>query len=248
MDSQNSRPYDLVVFGATGFTGALVAEYLAGLDAAFSWAIAGRSLSKLEDVKQRIGVSSLPTIVADSADPESLRAMVEQARVVISTVGPYALYGTPLIMACAEAGTHYCDLTGEAQWMASVYDKATAAANETGARLVHTCGFDCIPSDMGVFFAQQTMLDLHGCYAKAVSGRMGRQKGAVSGGTVASMMLAVEQGASDPMARKALQDPYSLYPPEIAPGLDGSDQSGVRWDDKFQSWTGPFVMAAINTR
>ena len=248
MDSQNSRPYDLVVFGATGFTGALVAEYLAGLDAAFSWAIAGRSLSKLENVKQRIGVSSLPTIVADSADPESLRAMVEQARVVISTVGPYALYGTPLIMACAEAGTHYCDLTGEAQWMASVYDKATTAANETGARLVHTCGFDCIPSDMGVFFAQQTMLDLHGCYAKAVSGRMGRQKGAVSGGTVASMMLAVEQGASDPMARKALQDPYSLYPPEIAPGLDGSDQSGVRWDDKFQSWTGPFVMAAINTK
>lgn len=248
MENEDSRPYDLIVFGATGFTGALVVEYLASLNINIEWAIAGRSLSKLDEVKASLGITALPTIVADSSDPDSLRAMVEQTRVVISTVGPYALHGTPLIMACAEAGTHYCDLTGEAQWMASVYDKATAAANETGARLVHCCGFDCIPSDMGVFFAQQTMQDLHGCYATEVSGRMGRQKGAVSGGTVASMMLAVEQGASDPVARKALQDPYSLYPPEIAPGLDGADQSGVRWDDKFQSWTGPFVMAAINTK
>ena len=248
MENEDSRPYDLIVFGATGFTGALVVEYLASLNINIEWAIAGRSLSKLDEVKASLGITALPTIVADSSDPDSLRAMVEQTRVVISTVGPYALHGTPLIMACAEVGTHYCDLTGEAQWMASVYEKATAAANETGARLVHCCGFDCIPSDMGVFFAQQTMQDLHGCYATEVSGRMGRQKGAVSGGTVASMMLAVEQGASDPVARKALQDPYSLYPPEIAPGLDGADQSGVRWDDKFQSWTGPFVMAAINTK
>jgi short subunit dehydrogenase-like uncharacterized protein len=132
--------------------------------------------------------------------------------------------------------------------MASIFERVSPLAEETGARLIHCCGFDSIPSDLGVFVAQQRMMNKHGLFATKVSGRMGKSKGAVSGGTVASMLLAVEQAVSDPIARKVLNDPYGLYPSELSPGSDGPDQRGVRWDDRFESWTGPFVMAAINSK
>ena len=240
------RDFDLVVYGATGFTGALVAEYLHEHHKELSWAIAGRSQTKLAELKRKIGAPDLESIVADSTKADDMRRLAATSRVIISTVGPYARYGTLLVEACAAEGTHYCDLTGEPQWMASIFEKVSALAEETGARLVHCCGFDSIPSDLGVFVAQQTMMKKHDVFATKVSGRMGKSKGAVSGGTIASMLLAVEQGVSDPAARKVLNDPYGLYPAELSPGPDSPDQRGIRWDENFESWTGPFVMAAIN--
>ena len=248
MNDTLERSFDLVIYGATGFTGALVAEYLHQTQSGLSWAIAGRSQSKLDLLKDRINAPDLETIVADSESPDDMRRLVTSTRVVISTVGPYARFGTPLVEACAAEGTHYCDLTGEPQWMASIFERVSPLAEETGARLIHCCGFDSIPSDLGVFVAQQSMMNKHGLFATKVSGRMGKSKGAVSGGTVASMLLAVEQAVSDPIARKVLNDPYGLYPSELSPGSDGPDQRGVRWDDHFGSWTGPFVMAAINSK
>lgn len=248
MNDTLDRSFDLVIYGATGFTGALVAEYLHQTQSGLSWAIAGRSQSKLDLLKDRINAPDLETIVADSESPDDMRRLVTSTRVVISTVGPYARFGTPLVEACAAEGTHYCDLTGEPQWMASIFERVSPLAEETGARLIHCCGFDSIPSDLGVFVAQQSMMNKHGLFATKVSGRMGKSKGAVSGGTVASMLLAVEQAVSDPIARKVLNDPYGLYPSELSPGSDGPDQRGVRWDDHFESWTGPFVMAAINSK
>ena len=248
MSENTDRDFDIVVYGATGFTGALVAEYLHENHKELSWAIAGRSQTKLDEIKKAISAPDLATIVADSSRADDMRRLAAVSRVIISTVGPYARFGTSLVEACAAEGTHYCDLTGEPQWMASIFEKVSALAEETGARLVHCCGFDSIPSDLGVYVAQQTMMKKHGIFAKKVSGRMGKSKGAVSGGTVASMLLAVEQGVSDPVARKALNDPYGLYPAELNPGPDGPDQRGVRWDENFESWTGPFVMAAINSK
>ena len=248
MNDTLDRSFDLVIYGATGFTGALVAEYLHQTQSGLSWAIAGRSQRKLDLLKDRINAPDLETIVADSESSDDMRRLVTSTRVVISTVGPYARFGTPLVEACAAEGTHYCDLTGEPQWMASIFERVSPLAEETGARLIHCCGFDSIPSDLGVFVAQQSMMNKHGLFATKVSGRMGKSKGAVSGGTVASMLLAVEQAVSDPIARKVLSDPYGLYPSELSPGSDVPDQRGVRWDDRFESWTGPFVMAAINSK
>ena len=248
MNDTLDRSFDLVIYGATGFTGALVAEYLHQTQSSLSWAIAGRSQRKLDLFKDKINAPDLETIVADSESSDDMRRLVTSTRVVISTVGPYARFGTPLVEACAAGGTHYCDLTGEPQWMASIFERVSPLAEETGARLIHCCGFDSIPSDLGVFVAQQRMMNKHGLFATKVSGRMGKSKGAVSGGTVASMLLAVEQAVSDPIARKVLNDPYGLYPSELSPGSDGPDQRGVRWDDRFESWTGPFVMAAINSK
>ena len=248
MTAELDREFDLVVYGATGFTGALVAEYLHNEHKAINWAIAGRSESKLDAVKRQLNADNIPTVVANSDSAEDMQRLAASTRVIISTVGPYAQHGTLLLEACAMEGTHYCDLTGEPQWMAAVYERVSSLAEESGARLIHCCGFDSIPSDLGVFVAQRAMMKKHGLYATHVSGRMGASDGAVSGGTAASMMLAAEQAIKDPVARRALSDPYALYPADLQPGVDGPDQRGVRWDDAFQSWTGPFVMAAVNSK
>ena len=242
------RPFDIVLFGASGFTGELVAAYLAEQAPQARWAIAGRSAAKLEAVRDRLGQPDLPLLVADSEDTAALTAMVEQTRVIISTVGPYARYGTTLLEVCAEQGTHYCDLTGEAQWMAEVYERVDPIAKSSGARLVHCCGFDSLPSDLSVYLLQKTFKERFGQYAESVTGRMGRYSGGVSGGTVASMMLVSEQIMKDPALRKRLMNPYALYPPGLEAGLDRPDQMGIAWDENFNSWTGPFVMAAINTK
>jgi short subunit dehydrogenase-like uncharacterized protein len=242
------RDFDVVIYGATGFTGRLVAEYLGSLDGDLRWAMAARNSGKLRQVATELGLGDVPQITADSSDPTSLEALVKRTRVVITTVGPYALHGTPLIEACAKHGTHYCDLTGEPQWMAEIYERISALAHESGARLVHCCGFDSIPSDLSVMVAQQTMEARHGCTAKVVSGRMGRAKGGFSGGTAASLMLAVEQASRDARVRRLLKDPYALYPADIPPGEDEPDQTDVRWDDRFDAWTAPFVMASINSK
>jgi len=252
--SKKKREYDLVIWGATGFTGALVAEYLAqtyGTEGPLRWALAGRSEGKLQQLQTSLqrhcNGKPIPIILADSEDPDALQNMVRRTMVICTTVGPYARYGTPLVAACATSGTHYCDLTGEVQWMARVIPEYQAAAEASGARLVHSCGFDSIPSDLGTWYLQQRMLQRHGVPAHCVKARVGRNKGTASGGTIASMLEVLDEAKRDRNVRKLLTDPYALCPPGTT-GLDGPDQAGVRYDSDFQQWTSPFVMAAINGR
>ena len=249
------REFDVVVWGASGFTGKLVVEYLVqtyGVDGELNWAIAGRNQGKLEQVRSACLGSRqaprLPILIADSSDPDSMAQLVARTRVVCTTVGPYAKYGTVLVAACADAGTDYCDLAGEVQWMAQMIPAYQDAAEASGARIVHTCGFDSIPFDLGVWYLQQQMQERHGVAADQVKGRVGRNRGGPSGGTIASMMNLMEEAKRDPSIRRLVANPYALYPPGMAPGKDGPDQNGARFDPDFKRWTSPFVMAVVNTR
>lgn len=250
--------YDLVVFGATSFVGQILARYLAehfstsqaeGKET-LTWAIAGRSASKLDELKRSLGAAgqSLPVIVADAANEAQLKAMCAQTRVVVSTVGPYALYGEPLVKVCAESGTDYCDLTGETQWIKRMVDRYEAAARQSGARIVHCCGFDSVPSDMGVYFLQQQARKQWGQPATHVKMRVKTMKGGASGGTVASMINVVQEAMADPALRKELTNPYSLCPPGHGFKARQHYVKGAEFDADFNAWAAPFVMAAINER
>jgi short subunit dehydrogenase-like uncharacterized protein len=253
----SDRTYDVVVQGATGFTGRLVAEYLLeryGVGGELRWALAGRNPSKLESVRAEIGreagrpADDLPLIVADADDPASLEALAGQTRVVCTTVGPYAKYGSGLVAACAKLGTDYCDLTGELQWMRRMMEAHETTAKESGARIVHNCGFDCIPSDLGVFFVQREMRARHGVPARHVKLRVKGSKGGASGGTIASMLNMLDEAERDPKIRRVLADPYALNPPDRRDGPDRNEGLAPAKDEDFGAWTGIFVMAAINTR
>jgi short subunit dehydrogenase-like uncharacterized protein len=247
--------FDLVVLGASGFTGHLVCDYLAGrygTGKSLRWAIAGRNRARLEQVREECLPKSrrreLPVLLADSTDPASIARLVASTRVVCSTVGPYARFGTPLVAACAEAGVDYCDLTGEVQWMARVIPAYQGSAAASGARIVHSCGFDSIPSDIGTWYLQQAMQRQHGVYARQVKTRVGRMRGGASGGTIASILNMLEEAQHDPAIRRVIDDPYALNPPGAATGPDQPDQGNARFDPTFGQWTSPFVMATINTR
>ena len=245
------RTYDVVVFGATGFTGRLVAEYLLetyGANGDLRWAMAGRNQAKLEEVAAELGATGVSLVTADSSDPDSLKQMVESTRVLCTTVGPYALYGNELVKACAEAGTHYCDLTGEVQWMRRMINAHQATAEASGARIVHTCGFDSIPSDLGVLFLQNAMREQHGVPATHIKYRAAETSGGFSGGTIYSMLNMFDEVAKDRSLMDVLKDPYSINPPGAPRGTDVNDQTGAVYDEDYGRWTLPFVMAAINTR
>jgi short subunit dehydrogenase-like uncharacterized protein len=246
-----NREFDIIVWGATGFTGRLVAEYLLrqyGIGGDLQWAIAGRSEKKLEAVKQDLGAESLPTIVADSFDDDKLSSMAASAKVIITTVGPYAKYGSNLVAACAQHGTHYCDLAGEAQWIRRMIDMHHEAARESGARIVHCCGFDSIPMDIGVHFLQQEAKRRHGSYCKSIAMLVKATKGGLSGGTVGSALNLIKEARADKNVARVLTDPYGLNPPDERDGPDRYDQSNVVYDEVARTWTAPFVMAGINTK
>lgn len=249
------KEFDLILLGATGFTGALVAEYLFkryGIDGDLRWAIAGRNEQKLDALRRELrGTETspeLPMVVADNNDRNSLLALVERTAVVCSTVGPYAEYGTPLVQACADKGTHYCDLTGEVPWVARMIADYQQRAEVSGARIVHSCGFDSVPSDLGNWFVQKAMREQHGVAATRVRGRIGKTRGGASGGTIASLLGIMEDAQRDPSLRKRLRDKYLLYPVGEEPGPAVRDQSGPVYDARFERWTAPFVMALINER
>ena len=249
----SERQFDVVVFGATGFTGKLVAEYLVkhyGVDGDLCWAIAGRSSEKLEAVRAELGdkAADLDIIVADSGNRDALAAMAASTRVVLTTVGPYALYGSALVAACVEAGTHYCDLAGETQWIRRMIDTHQERATETGARIVHCCGFDSIPSDLGVMFLQQQAQATRGRYCKRIALYVKAAKGSLSGGTLASMTNIMREARDDRSVMKILADPYALNPADQREGPDGADQRELRFDEAINAWTAPFMMAGINTR
>jgi short subunit dehydrogenase-like uncharacterized protein len=246
----SSSKFDIVVYGATGFTGQLVAEYLAAQyngDAGLKWAMAGRSKEKLAAVRDAIGApKDTPLIVADASDPASLKAMVAQTRSVITTVGPYQLYGADLLAACVASGTDYLDLCGEPVWMRQMIDAHEASAKSTGARILFSCGYDSLPFELGVFCAQEEAKKVFGAPAARVKGRVRAMTGTLSGGTAASMKAIFTAAANDPSLIALLRNPFVL-----TPGFEGPKQPpGNRpvLDQDLDSWTAPFVMANINTR
>lgn len=245
-----SRKFDIVVYGATGFTGQLVAEYLASQyrgDSGLTWAMAGRSLDKLASVRDAIGApADTPLIAADASDPASLQAMVDQTRAVLTTVGPYQLYGNELIAACAASGTDYLDLCGEPVWMRQMIDAHQATAEKSGARIVLSCGFDSVPFELGVYFVQEQAKKLFGAPAARVKGRVRDMSGSLSGGTAASAKATFSAITSDMSLVAILRDPFAL-----TPGFKGPKQPpGNRplYEEDLKSWAAPFAMALINTR
>lgn len=247
------QSFDIVVFGATSFVGQILSRYLletVGVDGEVRWAIAGRSEGKLLNLKTDLGMAAenLPILTADASDESSLRALCEQTRVVISTVGPYALYGEPLVKVCTELGTDYCDLTGEVQWIRKMIETYEAQAKASGARIVHCCGFDSIPSDMGVYFLQQQAKQTFDTTCTQVKMRVRTAKGEFSGGTVASLINVAKEAASNPALRKELANPFSICPPEHRSTARQPNVKSAEFDPDFDVWLAPFVMAAINTR
>jgi short subunit dehydrogenase-like uncharacterized protein len=261
MDAE--RELDVVVFGATGFAGKLVAEYLAQhAPEEVRVGLAGRSQDRLEQVRAGLGAAAAkwPLIVADSADPASLGALAGSARVVVTTVGPYRPRGLPLVAACAEAGTDYIDLSGEVLFQRDSIDRYHAVAERTGARIVHGCGFDSIPSDLGVHLLRETVR-ADGSDPGEGDGGGGeeledttlvvtRLRGGFSGGTLSSIVEQLDEVRADPSLRRVAGDPYALSPDRAAePDLGRQrDLMKVRQDKMLGIWTGPFLMASINTR
>jgi short subunit dehydrogenase-like uncharacterized protein len=247
---KSSSKFDIVVYGATGFTGQLVAEYLAaqyGNDGQLKWAMAGRSLDKLKSVREAIGArADTPLIVADAGDVASLQAMVGATKSVITTVGPYQHYGNDLIAACVASGTDYFDLCGEPIWMRQMIDKHEAAAKASGARIVFSCGFDSVPFELGAFYVQEEAKRVFGAPASRVKGRVRDMRGTLSGGTAASGRATFEAVARDLSLVTILNDPFAL-----TPGFSGPRQpKGNKpvFEEDLQSWAAPFMMALINTR
>ncbi len=247
----SEREHDIVLFGATSFVGRLTARYLlAAAPDGVRIALAGRSAERLQALREELGAERWPVLVADTGDAAALREMAASTRVLASTVGPYRRYGIPVVKACAEAGTHYADLTGEVVFMRESIDGFDATARGSGARIVHTCGFDSIPSDIGVLL-------LHEQVAADGAGALGETelvvrsfRGGVSGGTFASMRGMIEDRRRDPALGRMMDDPYALSPdrgaePDLGPE---KDLAGVERDRLAGGWVGPFVMAEVNTR
>jgi short subunit dehydrogenase-like uncharacterized protein len=242
--------FDIIVYGATGYTGRLVAEYLAqryGVGGEVKWAMAGRSADKLAQVRDEIGApKETPLVVADADDAAQVEAMVRRAKAIVTTVGPYQLYGNGLAAACAAAGTDYLDLCGEPNWMRTVIDAHSATARKTGARIVHSCGFDSIPFELGVFFAEETAKAKLGETVPRVKGRIRAMRGGLSGGTAASGAATMAAIQKDPSLMMLMMNPFAL-----TPGFEGPAQPGgqaVEYDPDVGADVGPFMMAAINTK
>lgn len=239
--------FDVIIYGATGFTGRLVAEYLVASGATGRWAMAGRSAEKLAEIRDLVGApADTPLVVADASDAASLAAMVARTKVVLTTVGPYQLYGNELVAACAKAGTDYVDLCGEPAWMRHMIDAHHETAKASGARITFSCGFDSIPFDLGVLFLQDIVRQETGAPAPRIKGRVRKMQGGASGGTIASMKATMAAAAKDLSILGLLRNPFAL-----TPGFEGPKQpSGMipEYDKDTGMWAAPFIMAPINTK
>jgi len=246
------REFEIALWGATGYTGRLVAGRLAA-DATLRWALAGRDRVRLERVREQLAAEAphlrdLPILLGDATDdPASLAEITARTQVVCTTVGPYARYGSHLVAACVAAGTHYCDLTGELPWIRRMIDAHAEAARAGGVRIVHCCGFDSIPSDLGVWMLHDAARQ-RGRRLARVDALFGESSGGFSGGTFASLLGVLEEAQRDPAVQRLLDDPYALDPTPHRGGPDGPDARGVSWEPRVGRWTAPFLMAAINTR
>ncbi|HSP85919.1 MAG TPA: saccharopine dehydrogenase NADP-binding domain-containing protein [Psychrobacter sp.] len=253
--NSEKRAYAVVLYGATSFVGQITAHYLAEFLSAnkdkngteITWAIAGRDQEKLNELQSRLA-SKVDIIIANSDDAASLDAMTEQTQVIISTVGPYLKYGEPLIKSCVDNGTDYVDLTGEAIFIKDMMDKYQEAAKQRGARIVNSCGFDSIPSDLGVYFTQKQAEAKFDSACDVIHMRVKAAKGGLSGGTIASMVTIFEEVGQDKSRRKQVANPYLLNDDKDAPNMQQSNVSKPEYDSEHQRWLAPFVMASINTR
>ena len=250
------REFDIIVWGATGFVGRLAARQLAsraGNEGDLRWAIGGRDQAKLEAVRSGLGpdAADIPIITGDSHDAASMQALADRTEVVCSCVGPYAKYGSELVAACARSGTHYCDLAAEAHWIRRMIDAHAAEAERTGARLVHACGMDSIPSDLGVAVLQQAARERFGGPCSHVRMRVTELSGGFSGGTAAAMLHGFEAGRDDPTIRQGMIEPYFLCPEGQR---EGPERPGklmsvtVEYDEDLKAWTKPFFMGPMNTK
>lgn len=254
-NSDEKRPYAVVLYGATSFVGQITAHYLTEFlsnnkdkgGADVTWAIAGRDEEKLNELQSKLG-STVDIIIANSDDTDSLDEMTKQTQVIISTVGPYLKYGEPLIKSCTTHGTDYVDLTGEAIFIKDMMDKYQDAAKQSGARIVNSCGFDSIPSDLGVYFTQQQAEEKFGSTCDVIHMRVKAAKGGLSGGTIASMATIFEEVGKDNSRRKQVANPYLLNDDKDAPNVRQDNVSKPEYDNEHKRWLAPFVMASINTR
>ena len=246
-----SREFDVIIWGASGFTGKLVVEYLYGVYSSnrdLKWAIAGRDFSKLELIRSEVADSKVPIIVADINDMASLNNMTKKTKVICTTVGPYAKFGSNLVSSCVENQTHYCDLAGEVQWIRKMIDSHHEKAKANGTKIVNSCGFDSIPSDLGVYFIQKKTMEIFKQRAKHIKMRVAGVKGGISGGTYASLSNVNKEAFKDKEIFKVVINPYGLNPLGGPKGLDKYDLRKIIYDKASKSWIGPFVMAAINTK
>ncbi|MET0340835.1 MAG: saccharopine dehydrogenase NADP-binding domain-containing protein [Polyangiales bacterium] len=247
------RPFEVVVFGATGFTGQLVATYLARRYAGLRWAIAGRDRAKLAALRDQLAeidpaLSELSLLVADGSDAASVRELAEQTVAIASTAGPFARHGSELVAACVERGTHYCDITGEVQWVQRMIHAHHRAAEAAGVRIVHCCGYDAVPSDLGVFALERHAREAHGGPALDVLALSSRKAPGFSGGTYASALMVVDEAIGDPAVRNVLADPFALAPqPDAAEG-NRREPRGPRYRAEAGVFTAPSINGPANAR
>jgi short subunit dehydrogenase-like uncharacterized protein len=246
---KQQKEFDLMIYGATSFVGKIMVAYLASLPKdEFTWAIAGRSEAKLKELKAELGLQDISHFVADAKDEKALGALCDSANVIVTTVGPYALYGETLVKLCAQSGTDYLDLTGEPQWIKVMLDKYEAQAKESGARIIHCAGFDSIPSDLGVYLSQRLAIQKTGKPASQIKMRVYKIKGTASGGTVASILNVLKEAGDNPDLRKQLVNPYILCGSDHGFSVRQKNHKKAEYDEALGHWTMPFVMAAINER
>ena len=244
------KQFDIIIWGASSFTGKLVTEYLFNKfgSSKIKWAIAGRDLGKLKKVRSQVADKNIPIFIADSFDEESLLKFIKKTKVICSTVGPYSLYGTKLVKLCVENYTNYCDITGEAHWIRTLIDNFHEEAKSKKIKIVNSCGFDSIPSDMGVYFIQNEMKKIYKTYAKSIKMRVAGIRGGISGGTYSSINNLLKEAYADKSVFKVLNNPYGLNPKDKMEGLDKKDLRKIIFDKESNSWIYPFIMAGINTK
>jgi short subunit dehydrogenase-like uncharacterized protein len=257
-ESNDNAIFDIIIYGASSFTGKLVLEYFFmkySNNPQLKWGIAGRNHKKLMQVLTDIREANptqkntdISIVIADCQDPASLNELTKQTKVILTTVGPYAKYGSLLVASCVENGTDYCDLAGETQWIRKMIDTHQTKAEETGARIIHACGFDSIPSDMGVFYMQEEARKKYQKPLKKIQLFVKAMKGGASGGTIASILNVIAEGRADRDIARTVSHPYGLNPNDKKTGPDKRDQASIIYNYELDCWTAPFFMASINTR
>ena len=251
---KDKRSYDVLIWGASGFTGKLVCQYLmknygVGIGSAFRWSIAGRNHKNLETIRKDLNLNNpeeMPILIGDSLDLESLKTITSKTKVLLTTVGPYSLYGRALVEACIQTHTHYCDLTGEVPFIHHTINNFHESAEKAKVKIVHSCGFDSIPSDLGCFMLQDRSICEFGTPLKRIRLYVRKVKGGVSGGTIASM-IEIMKLAKNKDTRRILKNPYSLYPKNAQVGPRQPNQKKIEWDDTILGWAGPFIMSDFNS-
>ncbi len=244
------RNFDIIIWGATSFTGKLVCEYIFSKyrKNEIKWAMAGREEKKLQKIRSEVADTSIPILLADSFDENSLSILVKQTKVICSTVGPFSVYGTLLVDLCVRHKTNYCDITGEAHWIRKLIDKFHNKAKSNKIKIVNSCGFDSIPSDMGVFYIQNELMRKHGEYAEDIKMRVSGIRGGISGGTYHSINNVIKDVYANKEIFKIINNPYGLNPLDCMIGNDKKDLRKIIYEKDAKSWVMPFVMAGINTK